>query len=230
MKQLLRILTIVFALNFLTVTAAIAILAANGKLDRARIAAAREALFPPPATQPAATQPAGDSTTATTRPLMRLEQLLDKRVGRTASEQVEFIQHSFDQQMAILDRRQRELEALQDQIEAARDRLTKDRETLQAQRKALEEEKTATLAQFSDKGFQDALALYQAMPAKQVKTIFMTLDEDIVKRFLEAMQPRTASKIIKEFKAPDETDRIQKILEKMRQPQLGAQTSTSNQN
>jgi Mg/Co/Ni transporter MgtE len=76
------------------------------------------------------------------------------------------------------------------------------------------------LAQFSDTGFQEALALYQAMPARQVKTLFMTLDEDVVTRFLHAMQPRTATKIIKEFKAPDEHDRIQKILEKLRQSQL----------
>lgn len=222
MKQLLRILTITFALNFLLLAGAVAVLAFSGRLDSAKIAAAREALFAA-ATQPS-TQPAGESTTQpTTRPLGRLEDLLDKRVGRSANEQVQFIQHSFDQQVAILDRRQRELQALQDQVDAARDRLIKDREQLVAQRKVLEDEKKLLMSQLTDEGFQEALALYQSMPAKQVKTIFMTLDEEVVTRFLKGMPPRTAAKIIKEFKAPDETERIQKILEKLRQAQVAVQ-------
>jgi hypothetical protein len=36
------------------------------------------------------------------------------------------------------------------------------------------------------------------------------------------MQPRQASRIIKEFKTPDETARIQRVLEKMRNSQASA--------
>jgi hypothetical protein len=54
------------------------------------------------------------------------------------------------------------------------------------------------------------------MPAKQVKTVFMTLDDETVRNYLRAMQPRQASKIIKEFKTPEETARVQRVMEQMR--------------
>src|SRR5439155_15931204 len=83
----------------------------------------------------------------------------------------------------------------------------------------------------NDKGFQDSLARYQAMPGKQVKQIFMTLDDDTVMNYLQTMEPRAAARIIKEFKAPDEVQRIQKVLEKMRVAQArnaGAQNAAQS--
>jgi hypothetical protein len=50
----------------------------------------------------------------------------------------------------------------------------------------------------------------------------MGLDDKTIKNYLEAMQPRTAAKIIKEFKSPDETARIEKIMEQMRLAQASA--------
>jgi hypothetical protein len=44
----------------------------------------------------------------------------------------------------------------------------------------------------------------------------MTLDDDVVVRYLQAMEPRIAGGILKEFKTPDETSRAQSLLEKMR--------------
>ena len=64
------------------------------------------------------------------------------------------------------------------------------------------------------------------MPPKQVKLIFMTLNESTVQEYLTAMDTRTAGKIIKEFKTPDETAFVQRILERIRQ----AQVSTTDGN
>ena len=84
---------------------------------------------------------------------------------------------------------------------------------------ALETEQQLQQKLATDKGFQDSLSLYQTLPGKQVKTIFMGLDDETVVRYLQAMPPRTSAKIVKEFKSPDETDRIQRVLERMRQSQ-----------
>ena len=54
------------------------------------------------------------------------------------------------------------------------------------------------------------------MPGKQVKTIFMSLDEETMRQYLQAMEPRVAAKIMKEFKSQEETARIQKVMEAMR--------------
>ena len=60
------------------------------------------------------------------------------------------------------------------------------------------------------------------MPAKQVKSIFMTLSEQTVQQYLQAMDTRTAGKIIKEFKTPDETAFIERVLERIRQSQVSS--------
>ena len=88
------------------------------------------------------------------------------------------------------------------------------------ERRPLRGQQAARLA--SDQGFQDSLNLYNSMPAAQVKRVFAGLDDQTVTTYLEAMQPRTAAKIIKEFKSQDETDRIQHILERMRTAQASA--------
>jgi multidrug efflux pump subunit AcrA (membrane-fusion protein) len=129
---------------------------------------------------------------------------------------VQFLQHAFDAQVAQLDRRQRELNDLQRQVDLARQQLARDRQSLETQQQALNarEQEAARLA--ADKGFQDSLQLYLSMPSRQVKSIFMTLDDAAIRNYLQAMPPRTAARIIKEFKTPEELQRIQRVLEDIR--------------
>ncbi len=94
--------------------------------------------------------------------------------------------------------------------------MTIDRGKLQQQQQNLTANQQEQTKLASDKGFQDSLELYTTMPPAQVKKIFMTLDDSAVQRYLEAMEPKPATKIIKEFKSPEELVRIQKILERMR--------------
>jgi flagellar motility protein MotE (MotC chaperone) len=215
MKKLATVFMMVLALNFLGVAGGVGWLWSAKHLDRDKVKSIREILFPPPATAPA-TQPAvlADSTT---QPTLRLEALLAKESGHSATEQVEFIQRTFDAQMAQLDRRERELEDLKQQTDLAQEQLTRDRAAMETERQALDTAKQQQAALASDKGFQDSLSLYNTMAPKQVKSIFMGLDDPTIMNYLRAMQPRTAAKIIKEFKTQDETDRIQRILERLRQ-------------
>jgi flagellar motility protein MotE (MotC chaperone) len=189
------------------------------KLDKTKVQAIREIVFP--STQPATptTKPAEEGDEPTTQPTIKLEDLLTKQAGLSAAESVEFIQNTFSTKQAELDRRQRELDDLQRQVTIAQQQLSKDRGTLKTEKKTLDDQKQQAEKQASDKGFQDSLNLYTSMPAKQTKQVFLTLDDDTVTRYLQAMQPRQASKIIKEYKSPEELARIQKIMEKMRQSQ-----------
>jgi hypothetical protein len=66
------------------------------------------------------------------------------------------------------------------------------------------------------------------MPGKQVKTIFMTLDDETIQQYLQTMQPRSAGRIIKEFKSPEETARIQKVLERMRLAEASTAAAAAN--
>lgn len=216
MKKLWDILMMTLAFNFLALAGGVGWLYQTGRLDHARIMAVKDVLFPKPVTAPT-TQPSGDSPPPDG--IKRLEELLAKNAGkRTAAEQVALIQQNFDATMYQLDQRERTVQDLERQVAAENQKLAKDRATLDADRQALTAREKEADRLANDKGFQDTLALYNAMPPKQAKSVFMTLDDATVAQYLDAMEPRNAARIIKEFKTPDETERIKRILEKMRKP------------
>jgi hypothetical protein len=215
MKKLFTVIMLTLAVNFLAVAGGVGYLVQQKKLNQESIAKIKEVLFPKPAAEVPATQPV--AIDPTTQPTLRLEELLAKRSGQSATEQVQFIQQTFDSQMAVMDRRQRELADQQATIAKAKEQLAKDRQDLERQKGDLSDKQAQATKLADDKGFQDSLALYNAMPGKQVKTIFLTLDDTTIQQYLQAMGPRSAGRVVKEFKTPDETARIQKVLERMRQ-------------
>ena len=216
MKRLWDVLMLTLALNFLALGGVVAWLHQGGHLDRERVGKIKEVLFPPPPAPAAATtQPSSDSDPAV-HPNIQLDELLAKHSNLTAGQQVDFVRLTFDAQMAQLDRRSRELADLKAQIDLANSKLAADRATLESDRKKLTDDQAKAKKLATDQGFQDSLNLYNSMPAKQVKTIFVSLSDDAMLQYLQAMEPRTAGKIMKEFKTPEETVRIQRIMEMMR--------------
>lgn len=213
MKRLWNVLVLTLALNFLAVAGLVGYLHQTGRLTRDRVNQIKLVLFPPPEPQAPTTQPAPDPTT---RPTLVLEELLAKRPSMTAGDQVKFIHQTFDERQAELGRRQQFLEAQQRQIDLAQGKLQEDRDAFDAEVKKFRDEQAQAKKLASDTGFQNTLADYSALPARQVKGIFTTLGDDVVRMYLEAMDPRAVAKIVKEYKTPDELDRIQKIMEKIR--------------
>jgi hypothetical protein len=214
MKKMLSVLVTLLAINFLAAAGGVGWLAKSGRLDRAKLADIKKILFPPPVAKPLE---ATLETAATTQPTTaRLDELLSQASGRTAQEQVDFIRQSFDVQVAQLDRRARELSDLQRQVDLAKQQLAHDRGKFIQDQQDLANRQQMETKLASDKGFQDSLALYTSMPPPKVKQIFMSLSDDVIEEYLQAMEPKQAAKIVKEFKSPDEVDRIQKVMEKMR--------------
>ena len=213
MKKFVSVIILMLALNFLLLAGGAGWLFKTGHLDRDRLTAMKTLLFPPPEVP---TAEATAAAHATTQPAGRLDALLAKASGRSGAEQVEFIQQTFDAQAALLDRRERELNDLQRQVDLAKDQMSRDRAKVEQDRKDLTARRQQDTKLASDKGFQDSLQLYTSMPAKNVKTIFLSLTDDVVQQYLEAMAPRDAAKIIKEYKTPEELNRIQIVLERMR--------------
>jgi hypothetical protein len=213
MKRLWNVLILALAANFLAVAGAVGWLRQSGHLTRDRVDQIKLVLFPTTQPESPAAQPAPDPTT---RPTLVLEELLAKRPAMTAGDQVKFIHQTFDERQAELGRRQQFLEAQQRQIDLAQNKLQEDRDAFEAEAKKFREEQALAKKLATDAGFQSTLADYSALPPKQVKGIFATLGDDVVRMYLEAMEPRAVAKIVKEYKTPDELDRIQKIMEKIR--------------
>jgi flagellar motility protein MotE (MotC chaperone) len=218
MKKLLSVIAWTLALNFLAAIAGVAWLYSAHKLDREKIHQIKDLVFAP-ATQPTTTEPTPAPRDATTQPTLRLEEMMAKVSGRSASEQVEFMQTTFNAHMALLDRRFQDLQNQRKTIEQAKAQVDKDRQKLLADQKQLATAQQDQTKLLTDQGFQDTLNLYNSMQPRQVKTIFMSMSDDTMIKYLRAMEPRIATKIIKEFKTADETDRVGKVMEKMRQAQ-----------
>lgn len=218
MRKFLTILTATLALNFVAVLAGLVYLTQSGRLDRQKVQAIKDILFAEPATGPS-TQPAATSSTQGAAPL---DALLTRHSNLPVSDQVEVVRRSFDAQMSLLERRQRELNDLQRQVEMARHQLVKDRAALEESRKALQSRVDEAAKLANDKGFQDSLERYQSLPPKQVKMVFLGLDDATVIRYLQAMDARQAGKIMKEFKEPEEMERLKRLMERMRQSQLAS--------
>jgi hypothetical protein len=221
MKKLLSVFAWTLALNFLAVIAGVAWLYSAHKLDRDKVQQIKDLVFAP-ATQPAATQPTAEARDATTQPTLRLEEMMAKVSGRSASEQVEFMQSTFNAHMALLDRRFQDLQNQRRTLDQAKSQIDKEREKLTAEQQALAAAREEQAKLLADKGFEDTLNLYNTMPAKQVKSVFMTMTDETMIQYLRVMEPRTATKIMKEFKTPAETERIGKVMEKMRQAQASS--------
>lgn len=217
MKAVWNVLVLALAINFLLLAGGVGWLFKTGKLDHDKVQAIRDLVFPNPPPAEATTQPAAAG--ATTQPFFNLDELLARHLGQRAGDQVEAIQHTIDAQSAQLDRRRRELEDLQAQVATEQKALAEANGGVEAERKRLAEEQRQTQAQAEDKGFEDSLKLYSSMQGKQVKQIFLALPDDTVVRYLEAMPPRSASRIMREFKSPAEVERIHRIMERMRQGQ-----------
>jgi flagellar motility protein MotE (MotC chaperone) len=213
-KTLVAVLSATLAINFLALAGGVGWLWQSGHLNRDRVKAIHDVVFPPPAeptTQPTAVVVAPPTASS------RLEELLAKRIGvRSAAEQVEFLQQTFDAQMGQLDQRERQLQDLQRLVSVAQAQLQTDRAKLEADQQKVTDQQQQADRLASDQGFQDSLNLYNSMPPKQVKEVFLAMDDDTVVEYLRAMQPRTAAKVIKEFKTPEELDRVHRLMDRMR--------------
>src|SRR5688500_502986 len=82
MKKLLNILVLALAVNFVALLAGVGYLYQSKRLDRERVHAIRDLLFPPHAPDGAATTQPTDR--ATTQPVLKLEELLAAQAGRPA--------------------------------------------------------------------------------------------------------------------------------------------------
>ena len=215
MKTLGTVVMMTLAVNFLALAGGAGWLFQSGHLDRGRVKAIRDIVFPPatqPTTLPSEAQAAPEPTAES-----RLDALLAKHAGaRSTAEQADFLQHSFDAQMSQLDQRERQLEDLQHLVAQAQAQLKADRTRLDGDRQKLTDDQQESARLADDQGFQDSLNLYNSMPAKQVKTVFLAMDDAAVVNYLRAMTPRTAAKILKEFKSPEELDRVHKLMDRMR--------------
>ncbi|HQY87773.1 MAG TPA: hypothetical protein PK402_03890 [Tepidisphaeraceae bacterium] len=202
MKKFATVIVLVFAINFVGVLGGAGFLIGTKKINEEKFGEIKAILFP--IVPPAATQPAEGIDPATTQPILRLDDLIKEQAGKPPADQMQTIREAFEAQTANLEKQRREIIDLRRQLELAQGKVESDRVALEAREQALAKREQSLNSSTEDKGFASALDVYNTLATKQVKDIFMGLDDAVVVRFLQSMEARRVAKVLKEFKTEEE--------------------------
>lgn len=234
MKKLVSLISIVCMLNVLAVAGLAGFLWATGRLDKPKVQAIadmlkhqgtpenyREKLYDiiaPPTTRPGA----ATSTAPAAQPALAMGGGADPA---TAEDRIDYMRQAMEIERLKLESeaqglrdQQKLLVAKKFEVEAA---LTK----LADEKKAFEQQIAAASSKDDGEGFKKSMALFDELKPKQVKDLFNGMTLDLAAKYLTAMEPDRAAKIIGEFKTPEEKAFVKGLLERI---QNGTKESGTN--
>lgn len=117
-------------------------------------------------------------------------------------------------------RREEDVAAVERRLEQAWEELRQEKAKLDAERAAFEAQSETIREQREDEAFQQTVALYESLPAKQAREQFMTLiatgQMDQVVDYLAHMNKRKAVGVLAEFKQPGDAAVATQLLERLR--------------
>ncbi|MBI1369513.1 MAG: hypothetical protein GC162_12775 [Planctomycetes bacterium] len=221
MKTAFHVLAIMAILHILGALGFVGYMVATDRVNRERLEAVR-AVFEKTIAQAAAdAKEQAKVDEAAAEQAQRIAALEGKNAGpETVSQKLEGEQERNEITLRQLERTRQEVESLQRSLQLAQQRvegqyneLLKEKQTLQKRLAQIEQQR-------NDEGFKKTVELYETLPPKQVKEMFVKLmseggGEHVV-AFLEAMQPRKAAGVLKEFKTPEEVAKAVQLTEQLR--------------
>ncbi|MHC4993518.1 MAG: MotE family protein [Planctomycetota bacterium] len=138
----------------------------------------------------------------------------------SADERLQRQLESEELQRRSLERTAKDIESLQQNLQLLQVRFVEREAELKALSEELDRRKRAWADQINDEGFKKQIELYETIPAKQTKDMFGALmnrgQTDEVVAFLEAMEPRKAASVLKEFKSPTEIAQAVELTQSLR--------------
>lgn len=135
----------------------------------------------------------------------------------SAADRIEYARQAMEQERLRLDREAQDLQHRQDLLETQRQEVEGKLAAIAAEKKKFAQEVGAAEAKAKDANFTRSLAFYAELKPKQVKDLFLNLNNpDLVAQYLKAMEQEQATAIIGEFKNPKEREYIGGVLERIR--------------
>lgn len=221
MRTLFTAFILVLLVNALALGGLAGWLGATGRLSKDRVREAAEVFnntIEEQAALEAEAQKAEQEALELAEQALRLQQVAGGPV--TPEARLASIQRVDDTQRALIEKRKTEVEALQRQLSTQR-KLIEDRlAELERKQKAFDEAVAAQVEQMKDEDFRQAIAMLEGIPAKQAKAVLQQLlkqgDDEQVVSYLYAMEERKASKVLTEFKQPNEVAQAADLIEQLR--------------
>jgi len=223
-----KIILIFLAFNAIALLGLAVFVLATGRLDGTKIAAMLD-MLQQPSTPPELRKKVGEifhptavtatSTAPSSQPVAVLVKAPSDDGGpglATASDRLEYTRQAIERERLKLDRDAQDLQHRQELLETQRRELDTKLAAIRDEEKKFEARVLAAQTKSKDENFTRTLALYHDLKPKQVKDLFQNLNPDLVADYLKAMEPEQATRVISEFKSPEERTYISGVIEKIR--------------
>jgi flagellar motility protein MotE (MotC chaperone) len=242
MKKLLSLISLISVLNILAIGGMIGFLCGTGRLDKAKAQAITDILKKPgtPAgfrekigdlfAPPSSTQPAAGEGALTRPSLAGGESIL--REGEvppaSAEERISFLRR-------VQEEERLRLQAIEQDLRNRQDLLVKKQAQVQAAQANLDRDKAALQKQLTEAstthdgaGFQKTMALFEELKPSQIKDLLRPMGTDEAARYIAAMEPDQAARIIGEFKTGEEKEFVATVMERLRAPNSAVGTGAAS--
>lgn len=152
----------------------------------------------------------------------------------SSTRQIELLTDVQRQELMATQRMKDESEMHSRQFSLLNQKIALEREEFETERRRWEEATGADRERKTNEQFAQTVSQYESLPAKQGKQILIELinsgSREQAVAYLDAMKPRAASKILKEFKSPEEIILAAELLEELRIFGLGTVDSQESSN
>jgi MgtE intracellular N domain len=231
MKKLLSLISLVCVLNILAIGGVIGFLCGTGRLDKAKAQTITDILKKPgtpvgfrekindlllpaqttqPTTGPASTGPALAAEGSILRE--------DDVPPASAEERIIFLRMVQEEERLRMEAIEQDLRNRQDLLVKKQAQLEEAQANLDRDKAALQEQVTAASSTNDDAGFQKTMALFEELKPNQIKDLIRPMGTEEAARYLAAMEPDQAAKIIGEFKTAEEKEFVTGVMERLRAP------------
>jgi len=237
MKKIGSLISVICIINILMLTGLVGYLWGTGRLNKPKAQAIADMLRQPgapeglreklynimaPGTNPATqTRPAASGASALPEGLAGAE-------PATAQERIDYVQKVLEAERLRLENEAQNLRQEQKKLASSLLQLEMDRGSLNDRIKAYEQTLASATTQSDTAGFQKSMALFDELKPKQVKDLLMVMPADQVARYVAAMEPDRAAKIIAEFKTAEEKTLLNQVLDKVRGVSGGSGTGAAS--
>jgi len=152
----------------------------------------------------------------------------------SSTRQIELLTDVQRQELLATQRMKDESEMHARQFSLLNQKIASEREEFEEERRRWEEATGADRERKTNEQFTQTVIQYESLPAKQGKQVLIELinsgNREQAVAYLDAMKPRATSKILKEFKSPEEIILAAELLEDLRIFGLGTVDSQESRN
>jgi hypothetical protein len=164
-------------------------------------------IMAPPTTQTAQSRPT--SAAASAASLTGLE-------PGSAQERIDYLQKVLEAERLRLQSEAQKLREEQELLVAKQNQLDLERKSLAYQKRAYEQMVAGATTKSDAAGFQKSMEIFDQLKPKQVKDLLIAMPADQIARYVAAMEPDRAAKIVGEFKSAGEKELINEALDRVR--------------